>query len=237
MENKNGKTIVKSVWNYFKSDKGKRNSFFVFYLIFFIFLFILLATTNEYQKPVDEPEQKEEEVFPFSINFVREDDYSFTFSYLSNLFEYEYLGVKDKDNITLSGDTGNHIYKYQEGKLINSTNKLGIDYDEFLDFYLLKMILKSATLDYKTEFSEGNKLYHYEISNLILANFLDIKLVNNNQDIVTIDIYTSKEGKVNLIEIDLFPLVSIIEEDSLEDLEELTKYQIIFDYEIGDNYE
>ena len=234
MENKTDKITIKSVWNYFRSEKGKRNSFFLFYLIFFIFLFILLATTNEYQKPVDEPDQKEEEVFPFGFNFIKDDDYSFSYQIISNLEEIEYLGVKEDDILTLSGNTGNHIYKYQEGNLINPTNKLGVDHDEFLDFYLLKMILKSATLDYKTEFSEGNKLYHYEISNLILANFLSAKIVNNNQDIVTIDIYTNKDGKVNFIEIDLFPLVSILEKN---DLEKLTKYQIIFDYEIGDSHE
>ena len=175
MRDEKGNITIKSVYKWFRSDKGKKYSFFIFYLIFFIFLFIFISIPYK-ESPTNNDIPKEDSSLPFKTSNLETSNYEFIFETTIDDKTITYQGIKKDKQISLMIDTQEYNYNYQDGKLVFLGEEKPTFYTEFLDIYEIKRIIKSATFITETKYQVTEQIeYNYEIK----SNSLD-ELLNNN---------------------------------------------------------
>ena len=229
MKNKSNKKDdlnIKTLWKLFRSDKGKTYSFFIFYIIFFIFLFIFISGTNYKDNKVDNNNNIESSL-PFKTINLENNDYKFKYIVDTNYNTIDYLGERNKNIINIKGDEGEYTYYYQNGVLINDSDKK-IIHDKLLDIFEVKRIIKNSKLISETKLNENNNyIYNYKIksndlNNILLSDNLFDDLEND------ISVLTNQNKEIIKIEFDLLNY-----EKNLNS--ELNLFKIIIDY--GENDE
>ena len=224
MRNKDGKITIKSIWKWLKSDKGKRYSFFIFYLFFFLILFIYLTIIDSQKGSFNnQNNQGEIESLPFKISSL-ETNYSFKYSLITNNQIKEYLGKKDNLKITLQDDTGIYSYNYVNNDLIkDDSNNLNLYY-EFLDIYNFKKLVKNSKYISKTEYSNKEVSYNYVVTNQELNEYFNLETLNLDLENSLI-IKTDSFNNLKEFELDLLNFVN-----DLNDTKD-TSYKIVITYE------
>ena len=218
MRNEKGVITVKSVWKWLRSDSGKKYSFVVFYLGFFIFVFILISLPS----PND--------------NKIENNSYKFKYILKINDNLNEYLVDKNNNKLTINDDTGIYNYSYQDGKLIYDGNLKPISYSNFLNMYDVKRILKNSKLISETKLTETEEyLYNYSVKTSDLIEILDIDSLNFSEfDLENkIVVKANKKKELETITFDIINFIKTVEDIDLEI--NLTTYEIILDY--GEIYE
>ena len=228
MKDENGKITIKSIWKWLRSDTGKKASFFIFYFFFFLFIFMFLSSGDNQTTP----QQEEETSFPYSITNIEANNYSFSYILTINDTNYEYLGERDNNTLTINDDTGIYTYSYQNGNLIFEGVDNPLKYPEFLNIYDLKTILKTATLQSETKLTTTNEyIYTYEIKNSQLLNLLNLTTdlsidIDLDNEII---VKTNSNKEFQEIQLDILNFMKIVENA------ELNTYTITLTY--GDTYE
>lgn len=187
---------IKEIWKLFRSEKGKRYSFIIFYFFFFIFLFIFLNTNSVITK-----ENKEELSLPFSTKLLENNNYDFNYIINSNSNELLYKGIKINNTISLIDDTGTYLFNYKNGKYICSKDN-NILHTELLDIYDIKRIIKNSKLISETKLTNEDKyIYNYEITNKEYSNITNI---DNYLDLKNeIIVKTNSKKELESISLDL----------------------------------
>ena len=220
---------IKTIWKAFRSEKGKRYSFIIFYFFFFIFLFIFINTNTKTtpNTSTDLNKQLEESSLPFITKNLENTDYKFKYIVISNNNELDYLGTKTNNKIYINDDTGEYEYSYQNGKLVSLNNHKMI-HAELFDIYTIKRIIKSGKLVSETKLNETDEIiYNYTIRNIDLSD-ITLQNINNLDSLNEIKVKTNKNRQIENIE---FNLLNYEKELNSE----LTIFKIIL--EIGDNIE
>ena len=220
---------IKTIWKAFRSEKGKRYSFIIFYFFFFIFLFIFINTNTKTtpNTSTDLNKQLEESSLPFITKNLENTDYKFKYIVISNNNELDYLGTKTNNKIYINDDTGEYEYSYQNGKLVSLNNHKMI-HAELFDIYTIKRIIKSGKLVSETKLNETDEIiYNYTIRNIDLSD-ITLQNINNLDSLNEIKVKTNKNRQIENIEFNLLNY-----EKELNN--ELTIFKIIL--EIGDNIE
>lgn len=215
---KNNEINIKTIWKFFRSEKGKRYSFVVFYFFFFIFLFIFLSLDFT---PVKSTKKKDievvkEEIQESSLPFVTSqlENKNYDFLYTINCQDKEiYKGKRRENMITLEKDEEQYSYKVQNGKLVGISKE--IPYSIFLDIFSVKQMIKNSKLVSETKLTENlNYLYNYEIKNKELDEFLlQGNITDNINEII---IKTNSKKEIESIHVDL---VNYIEDGKLCNVE------------------
>lgn len=208
MKNNNKDITIKSLWKSFRSSKGRKISFLIFYICFFIFLFIYMAPTKKINN-----ENEIKEIFPFKINNIEEKSYNFTYIINKNNELLEFLGIKELNAITLKDDRGEYSFIYQNGSLTRTdNNNLNIPYNKLLDIYEIKRIIKNSKLISETKLNETNEyIYKYEIKNKDLSD-----IFNNNietDEVNEINIRTNSKKELKEIVFDFINYEKISDKD------------------------
>lgn len=236
MRNEKGDITIKSVWKWLRSDSGKKYSFAVFYLVFFIFIFILISLPSPNDTKNENNYQKEENTFPYSIKEIENNSYKFKYILKINDNLNEYLVNKNNNKLIINDDTGIYNYSYQDGKLVYNGDLEPISYSNFLNFYEVKRILKKSKLISETKLTETEEyLYTYSLKTSDLIEILDIESLNfsefdlENQIVVK----ANKKNELETITFDIINFIKTVEDIDLEI--NLSSYEVILDY--GEIYE
>ena len=248
MRNEKGEITFKSFFKWLRSDSGKRYSFFIFYGLFFIFVFVILSfsnndntlnnnvnnnnNSNDNSVNNNQETNKEESVFPYSIKNIEDTSYDFSYVVNFNDESKEYLGYKNNDKITIQEGTNTYEYNYQDGNLVYQGTMEPIDNIEFLNIYELKRIIKNSKLVSETRITDTREyLYNYVIKSNSLNDLLnsDIEIIDNleNEIIIQADSLNNFK-KITMNITNYFKEIS-------EDSESIDNYKITFTY--GDNNE
>lgn len=239
MRNEKGEITFKSFFKWLKSDKGKRYSFFIFYLFFFIFVFIILSFTNNVDNSLNnsnnnsnndvnnQETNKEESIFPYSIKNIEDTSYDFSFTVNYNESLKEYLGYKNNNEVTIQDDINTYKFNYRNGKLVSESLDYEIENIEFFNIYELKRILKNSKLVSETKITETKEyLYNYTIKTSDLAELLDkdIRIDDDLENEIVVKANSLNEFKEVTLD-----LVNYFKEINSSD-EEMTNYKIVFTY-------
>ena len=194
MVKKEDKVTIKSIYKWFRSDTGKRISFVVFYLIFFIVLFLLIGT------PTDTKNSENIVSLPFKTTNIENNNYEFTYKEIINNEETILNGNRNGNTITL--DNVNYIYK--DGELVTASDSSN-NYYQLLDIYEIKNLVKSGTLITKVEFPLTNETdFNYDIKSSKLNNLFNSELEilddTNNKLVVNCD----KNMNIKKITLDIY---------------------------------
>ena len=231
MRDEKGNITIKSIYKWFRSEKGKRYSFVIFYIFFFAFLFIFLSIPAD-TEPIRDKESEEEESssLPFKTIKLENNDYNFTYqeSFNDNLLVYK--GEKKDKNITITLDDNTYNYYYQDGSLLLENDESPLKYSKLLDIYEIKNLIKSATFISKVEYPSKMVDYNYEISNKSLQEVLEVseELSDVNNKII---INCNENSEVLKIS---FDITNYYKEVNKED-KEMNSYLIVISY--GEEYE
>lgn len=223
MKNKKEEITIKSIWKWLRSDNGKRYSFFIFYLFFFIIIFIFLSYKEEdvVKENKEEVEEKEEySNLPFKTSLF-DGNYTFTYSINYNEEISDYLGKKNKDKVILNDDRGIYNYKYQNGNLMYQGIEEPIKYQEFLDSYEIKRIIKNSKLISETKLNQtGEYLYTYSITtkefyDLYDRNYNNLENLDNeiivktnlNNEIKSINLNVLNYVKNDILDVETYEII------------------------------
>lgn len=225
MRNEKGEITVKSIWKWLRSDKGKRYSFFLFYIFFFIIIFIFLS----YRDDTQVNENKEENLsLPFSTTLFDKSEYDFVYTINYNENSVDYLGKKNGTSIILRDDRGAYNYIYQDGNLIYQGIENPLVYQEFLDSYELKRIIKNAELVSETKLKQTNEyIYTYTIKTEELFELFNKDFIIQDNLDNEIIVKTDSNNQISEITLDILNYVISINE-TIE--EEILTYEIVINY-------
>ena len=230
MRDEKGNITIKSIYKWFRSEKGKRYTFVIFYIFFFAFLFIFLSTPADTEPIRDKEPEEESSSLPFKTIKLENNDYNFTYQESVNNTSLIYKGEKKDKNITITFEDNTYNYYYQDGKLLLENAESPLKYSKLLDIYEIKNLIKSATFISKVEYPSKMVDYNYEISNKSLQEVFEVSeelsdvnnkiIINCNEDLEVLKIS--------------FDITNYYKEVNKED-KETNSYLIVISY--GEEYE
>ncbi len=231
MRDEKGNITIKSVYKWLRSDTGKRYSFFIFYFFFFLILYLAFSfnqNSNNQLKPTEEQEETTLSL-PFNTKNLEDNSYKFNYTITKNDEVDEYLGEKNKLQITLTNDSKTYLFSYQNGKLINNeTDSFNVN---FLDLYELKRIIKNATLTKEVKFTSTDEYeYTYEIKTSELATLFSLDYENTDVNQITVTTDSTKNIKKITLNLLNFMNEEIINNEDNRDTDKLTTYLITITY-------
>lgn len=193
-----------------KNPRTRAFIFFGFYFVFFVVLFIILGNSqNEPQvDPVDEID------IEYQFDLINEENYHFVYQVKEDEKTIVYEGDKnlEKELFTVKDDSNIKEYFNNDNMFLvkNELWELGenpYSYPIFFDVKEINRLVKNSTLISKTEFSNNDRLYQYEISTTTLLSLLEEQEVDLMDEPNKIHLYVN-EGEVYKIELDLTPYIS-----------------------------
>ena len=162
----------KTIFTFFKSDKGKKISFVVFYFFFFLFLFIFFNTNK-----ITTDNKKEESSLPFITSNLENNNYKFKYIVKSNN-ELLYLITKTNNYLIINDDTGEYRLNFKNGNL-EDNNNIVIIHKELLNIFEVKRVIKNSKFISVTMLNETNEyMYNYTITNESLNNIFNNTISN-----------------------------------------------------------
>ena len=173
MRDEKGNITIKSVYKWLRSEKGKKYSFVIFYLIFFIIIFLFFMPNNsELSNNSLDNSSNIDSSLPFATNNLENEVYKFKYTIDNGLEKNSYDGEKSQDMIILTNGVNTYNYLYDDNKKLESEEENNpVEHLEFLDIYELKRIIKTSTLKSEVKFPSTNEYeYNYEITNQELGN-------------------------------------------------------------------
>lgn len=225
MRDEKGNITIKSVYKWLRSDKGKKYSFAIFYLLFFIIIFVFFATPNSENLHNDTnniPENEPESTLPFITSKLENEDYKFTYQILIDDEEQIYNGLKQNQKITLTTDDKTLNYEYKDGNLVSEEENNNLE-TSFLDIFEIKRIIKNSELISEVKYPSTNKYaYNYEINGSDLGEIL--KIDNSSLDTNEIVVEANENKDISSITINIVNFMSNIKEDNY------SSYKIIITY-------
>lgn len=201
MKKKENEITIKTIWKWFRSEKGKRYSFVLFYLFFFLFLFLFLNVDLKTDRKEEEPveETSRESSLPFETSNLEKTNYSFRYT-VTCPTKQEYQGEKKDKVYTFLNSEESITYELLNGELKGFENK--VPYADFSNVYFLRQILKNGKLISETKLTETEEyIYTYKMKNNILSNYLKDEDLNELE--TEINIKTDLEKKIEEVKIDL----------------------------------
>ena len=201
MKKKNNDINIKTIWKFFRSEKGKRYSFIIFYIFFFIFLFIFMNIDYKTDNNVNK-EEKEDIPMISSLPFE-------TSNLENNNYNFKYI-INCKEQVIYDANKNNNLYTFKNNNIIytfelingNLTGIEKIDYIDFSNIYFLRQVIKNSKLISETKLNETNEyVYTYKIKNNELSNYLNKEI--NNDNLSEINIKTDNNKKIKSFKIDL----------------------------------
>ena len=242
---------LKTIFKWLKSESGKKYSFWIFYLIFFVFVFFILSITNNNQTPSyendkpgvndsqnnnsnyendntsnsdnkdDNTNNNDKNGLLFKTNHLENNNYNFKLEIIKDLDITNYRGYKQENTITIENNTDKYEFNYYNGVLFGNN----FEFITFLDIYEIKTLIKNSKYEYKTEYSDKTSLYKYLITNQKLNEYLEEIILENNNTLNEILVETNENNELKKITLNFI---------SLENKENIN-YKIIITY--GDNNE
>ncbi len=185
---------IKKFWKAFRSEKGKRYSFLIFYFFFFLFIFFLIIPSKSDQEKPNNTinKQLEESSFPFLTSNLENNDYEFTYQ-IDCLNKIKYNGQKRSYQIIFEDTNSVYSYSFKNGELIEDLDINDVSYYEFSNIYFLKRVLKNSKLISETSFIEEEKyLYNYKIDSALL-NTLIKEEITRDDSLITIKTNSLKQ--------------------------------------------
>ncbi len=228
MRDEKGNITIKSVYKWLRSEKGKKYSFVIFYLIFFIIIFLFFMPNNsELSNNSLDNSSNIDSSLPFATNNLENEVYKFKYTIDNGLEKNTYDGEKSQDMIILTNGVNTYNYLYDDNKKLESEEENNpVEHLEFLDIYELKRIIKTSTLKSEVKFPSTNEYeYNYEITNQELGNILNEE--KNSIEINEITVKTDKNKKVQSLKMNL---ANYMKKNDSENT-----YIITIEY--GENYE
>ena len=149
-----------------KDSKGGAFLFFGFYFFFFLFLILFLRSRHAEIKKYSSYDYDRANPILYSIESLKDDNYSFHYTVLLDGVTHEYIGKKNQDE----------FFEYQGIKYYHHSDDFYVknNYWEktmnpyiFSDFYNIKTIqflLGNAYLESDTKYDSGKVNYHLLIS-------------------------------------------------------------------------
>ena len=140
-----------------ENKKLKAALFFGFYFFFFLFIFICIGNSKMSSNKSDANKKTEEsgEINRYSIKYLMDNDYKYTFSIEDNDTKIDFNGTKD-------------IIDYKE-----------FDNKYFLDIFNVNQMIKNS----KYLNNDANTL-NYEINNDVLSNLVGVQKVEGISKII-----------------------------------------------------
>ena len=198
---KNIKTIVNEI----KSNPQKKAWIILFgYFLFFLFVVIAIRSNSS----TTSVRTKKNSYMYFSVEKIKNSNYHFkhivNFDYLETFYE----GDKEDETLTFTKSFQNVSQNYQKANgiyYLNQNNSWQQVQNPFLipslnEISVIEKIWENSKYISKTEFEDGTRSYHYQISTTTLVklfDFLDIDIADNPNDIT---VTTNTDGDVVKIE-------------------------------------
>ena len=183
---------IKELFKRLKStDRGRALLFFLGYFVFFIFVYIFIATSGRINTTVEDYETGD--MVSFNVDNIINKNYSYKYIVTLDVNDYTYTGKRNNNYELLEYDNnnyfinhkGNDIYKKDNNEWINSNNPN--DFSYFTDIDNIMKLANNSTYISKTDYESGKKTYTYEISTTTLEkiiNNIDIDLDDKPNELV-----------------------------------------------------
>ena len=198
MRDEKGNITIKSVYKWLRSEKGKKYSFVIFYLIFFIIIFLFFMPNNsELSNNSLDNSSNIDSSLPFATNNLENEVYKFKYTIDNGLEKNTYDGEKSQDMIILTNGVNTYNYLYDDNKKLESEEENNpVEHLEFLDIYELKRIIKTSTLKSEVKFPSSLEINEITVKTdknkkvqslkMNLANYMK-KNDSENTYIITIE--------------------------------------------------
>lgn len=196
---KNKVDLKKIIIDLYKEPKGKAILFFGFYLLFFIVLSIMAHTgdgtkNNEYYNLNNNSNY-------ISVDLIENGNYKFLYTIEIDNSIFKYEGSKNKQVELFAFNNGEQFfskdrefYKNVNGTWVEAENPYL--YEEFLLIESISNIISDATYVSKTEYENGDKVYHLQLATVNIVKKTDginIDIADLANDVF---FYVDKEGKI-----------------------------------------
>lgn len=208
---KNKKIDTSNLKENLQNPRTKGLMFFGFYFIFFIVLFIMLGSSQD--NNLNGNEQSTTDI-NFQFNLINKQNYHFQYKIeednITTVFEGDKNTTKENVMKTINEEQteyfnqdGIFLEKKENDWVLSSTPYL---FSEFLDVKEINRFVKNSTFISKTEFSNQEVCYQYQISTTTLVSLLEEKDIDLGDEANVISLYV-KNNEVYKIELALSPYI------------------------------
>lgn len=193
-----------------KNPRVRALMFFCFYLIFFIILFAMIGNnSNETLEPVEKHETVN---ISYKFENINQKNYHFNYEIQENVNTIIYDGEKNltKEKFTVTKDLEEKEYFNSDGIFLTKNNESWqlsdspYLYSVFLDHKEINRMIKNSTFISKTEYSNQEVVYQYEISTTTLLDLIDDVDVDLMDEVNKINLYV-KDNEVYKMKLDVTP--------------------------------
>ena len=170
---------MKNIWNNIKdfhdnNENGKMIFFFGFYLLFFIFLFITIATHRNPDYLLQQQQNNQPKPL-FNSDHIMKQNFMYDFKVTMDDVLYNYYGKRMRmidrfkyNNLDYYSDGDS--YFVDEGTWIKTDNP--ILFYEFFQEKNINQFIKEATYSYHESHDDGRNDYHFLLSSNTIFNVL-----------------------------------------------------------------
>lgn len=192
-------------FNKILSNKQQRAIIMLFIMVlFFGFLIFLGRTGNRYDNDVKENINS----FDFSLSKIKDGNYHFIYTINSNNVEDKYEGNHYNDKALFNNLENKYLlYDSTYFKDFNGVwSKTEVnELFKFTDVSNIEKILENAMLDNKTEYSNNELLFNYNITTSSLDKIINDLDTDIADDLNTISITTTSDKEAYKIEFNITP--------------------------------